>query len=105
MARGYRHSKVPEFTVPEVKAAREVAGGDVPIMVDTNCPWTVPQAIEMARRLAPLGLHWLEEPVWPPENLTGLAEVRARGGIATGAGENYGTAGEVRRAMEAGANP
>jgi len=61
----------------------------------------VPQAIEMAKRLAPFDPHWLEEPVWPPENLAGLAEVRAKGGIATAAGENYGTAWEFRRAMEA----
>jgi L-alanine-DL-glutamate epimerase-like enolase superfamily enzyme len=101
--RGYRYIKLHEITVPEVKAAREVAGPDLPIMVDTNCPWTVPQAIQMARRLAPLDLHWLEEPVWPPENLVGLAEVRARGGIPTAAGENYGTAWEFRRAFEAGA--
>jgi L-alanine-DL-glutamate epimerase-like enolase superfamily enzyme len=63
----------------------------------------VPQAVEMARRLAPLDLHWLEEPVWPPENLPGLAEVRARGGLPIAAGENYGTAWEFRRAFEAGA--
>src|SRR5207245_3158819 len=103
LGRGYRLIKLHEITVPEVKAARDVAGPSVPIMVDTNCPWTVPQAIEMARKLAPLDLHWLEEPVWPPENLAGLADVRARGGIATAAGENYGTAWEFRRAMEAGA--
>jgi L-alanine-DL-glutamate epimerase-like enolase superfamily enzyme len=103
LARGYRHIKLHEITVPEVEAARGVAGPAVPIMVDTNCPWTVAQALEMARRLAPLDLHWLEEPVWPPENLAGLAEVRARGGIATAAGENYGTAWEFRRAFEAGA--
>ena len=72
-------------------------------MVDTNCPWTVVEAIAMARRLAPLDVRWLEEPVWPPENLGGLAEVRTRGGIATAAGENYGTAWEFRRAFEAGA--
>ena len=72
-------------------------------MLDTNCPWTVAQAIEMAGRLAPLDLHWLEEPVWPPENLAGLAEVRSRGGIAIAAGENYGTVWEFRRAFEAGA--
>ena len=83
VVRGYRLVKLHEITVPEVKAARDVAGPAIPIMVDTNCPWTVPQAIEMARRLAPLDLHWLEEPVWPPENLAGLAEVRVRGGIAT----------------------
>ena len=103
LGRGYRHIKLHEITVPEVRAARDVPGADVPIMLDTNCPWTVPQAIEMARRLAPLGLYWLEEPVWPPENLAGLAEVRARGGLPTAAGENYGTSWEFRRAFEAGA--
>ena len=101
--RGYRHIKLHEITVPEVKAARDVAGPGIPIMVDTNCPWTVTQAIEMAHRLAPFGLTWLEEPVWPPENLAGLAEVRARGGIPTAAGENYGTVWEFRRACETGA--
>jgi L-alanine-DL-glutamate epimerase-like enolase superfamily enzyme len=103
LARGYRYIKLHEITVPEVKAARDVAGPAIPIMVDTNCPWTVPQAIEMAHKLAPLDLHWLEEPVWPPEDLGGLAEVRARGGIPTAAGENYGTAWDFRRAFEAGA--
>ena len=77
LGRGYRHIKLHEITVPEVKAARDVAGPGVPIMVDTNCPWTVREAIEMAQRLSPFDLHWLEEPVWPPENLTGLAEVRS----------------------------
>ena len=54
LGRGYRHIKLHEITVPEVKAARDVAGPGVPIMVDTNCPWTVVEAVEMARRLAPL---------------------------------------------------
>lgn len=89
--------------MPEIAAAREAAGPGVPIMVDTNCPWTVEEAVQMARRLAPLDLHWLEEPVWPPENVAGLAEVRARGGLPTAAGENYGSAWEFRRAFEAGA--
>ena len=103
LERGYRHIKLHEITVPEVKAARDVTGAGVPIMVDTNCPWTVAQAVEMAKRLAPFDLTWLEEPVWPPENLAGLAEVRQRGGIPTAAGENYGTVWEFRRACEAGA--
>ena len=103
LERGYQYLKLHEITVPEIKAARDVVGPNVPIMVDTNCPWTVTEAIEMAHRLAPFDLHWLEEPVWPPENLAGLAEVRARGGIPTAAGENYGTVWEFRRACEAGA--
>jgi L-alanine-DL-glutamate epimerase-like enolase superfamily enzyme len=103
LARGYRHLKVHEITVDAVTAARDAAGPGIPLMVDTNCPWTVAEAIEMAHRLVPLDPRWLEEPVWPPEDLAGLAEVRARGGIATAAGENYGTAWEFRRAFEAGA--
>jgi L-alanine-DL-glutamate epimerase-like enolase superfamily enzyme len=103
LGRGYQHIKLHEITVPEVKAARDVTGPDIPIMVDTNCPWTVPQAIEMARRLAPFTPTWIEEPVWPPENLAGLAEVREKGGLRTAAGENYGTVWEFRRAFEAGA--
>ena len=101
LGRGYRNIKLHEITAPEIEAARAAAGRDVAIMVDTNCPWMVTEAIQMAHRLAPLDLTWLEEPVWPPEDVEGLAEVRARGGIATAAGENYGTAWEFRRAFEA----
>jgi D-galactarolactone cycloisomerase len=103
LERGYRHVKLHEITVPEIKAARDVAGPGIPIMVDTNCPWTVAEALAMARALAPLEPYWLEEPVWPPENVGGLAEVRARGGLPTAAGENYGTVWDFRRAFEAGA--
>jgi len=103
LKRGYRDIKLHEITLPEVRAAREVAGADARIMLDTNCPWTVVEAIDMARQLTPLSLRWLEEPVFPPENVEGLAEVRRRGGIPTAAGENYGTVWDFRRAFEAGA--
>jgi L-alanine-DL-glutamate epimerase-like enolase superfamily enzyme len=101
LERGYRDIKLHEITVPEVKAARDVAGGDVRIMLDTNCPWSLVEALEMADRLAPLRLTWLEEPIFPPENVEALAEVRRRGGIPTAAGENYGTVWDFRRAFEA----
>src|SRR5919201_5977286 len=35
LERGYRHLKLHEITVPEIKAGRDVAGPGVPIMVDT----------------------------------------------------------------------
>src|SRR6266540_2631308 len=53
LARGYRYIKLHEITVPEVKAARDVAGPGLPIMVDTNCPWTVAEAVAMAHRSPP----------------------------------------------------
>jgi L-alanine-DL-glutamate epimerase-like enolase superfamily enzyme len=88
LKRGYRHLKLHEIALEPIKAARDIAGPDFPIMVDCNCPWTVDEAIAMARQLAPLNLTWLEEPVWPPEDHAGLARVRAAGGIPTAAGEN-----------------
>ena len=57
---GYRHIKLHETEEPEVKAAREAAGSDVAIMVDTNCPWTPEQARFMTLKLRPYDLHWLE---------------------------------------------
>ena len=68
-------------TNDDVKAARDVAGPGVPIMLDTNCPWSLGEAIEMARRLRPFDLYWLEEPCWPPENYAALAKVRSVSGI------------------------
>jgi L-alanine-DL-glutamate epimerase-like enolase superfamily enzyme len=88
LKRGYRHIKLHEITIAPIHAARDAAGPGIPIMVDCNCPWTVAEAIDMARRLKPLDLKWLEEPVWPPEDHAGLARVQAEGGIPTAAGEN-----------------
>src|SRR5215470_9185967 len=53
LKRGYRDIKLHEITLPEVRAARDVAGTDARIMLDTNCPWSVVEAIDMARQLAP----------------------------------------------------
>ena len=88
LRRGYRHIKLHEITLPPIQAARQAAGAEISIMVDCNCPWTVAEAIAMARRLEPLDLKWLEEPVWPPEDHAGLARVQEQGGIPTAAGEN-----------------
>src|SRR6185436_17772798 len=102
LKRGYRYIKLHEITVPPIKAAREAAGPDIPIMVDCNCPWTVAEAIEMAHKLQRFNLKWFEEPVWPPEDHAGLARVQERGGIPTAAGENA-MFPEFKGMLEAGA--
>lgn len=102
LSRGYGQLKVHEIGVAQIRAARETAGKGVPLMVDCNCPWTVEKAIAMARQLESCELRWLEEPVWPPENHAGLAEVRRRGGIALAAGENA-MAADFKSMFEAGA--
>jgi D-galactarolactone cycloisomerase len=103
VARGYRDIKLHEITVPEVKAARAAIGPEVRLMVDTNCPWTVAQAIDMARALRGCDLTWLEEPVWPPGDHDGLARVRREGGVPIAAGENAAGLHDFRAQFEAGA--
>jgi D-galactarolactone cycloisomerase len=102
LKRGYRHLKLHEITEGPIKAGRDAAGPDVAIMVDCNCPWTVAEAIAMARRLAPCNLKWFEEPVWPPEDHAGMARVQLQGGIPTAAGENA-MLPEFKSMFEAGA--
>jgi L-alanine-DL-glutamate epimerase-like enolase superfamily enzyme len=99
VARGYRHIKLHEITVEAVKAARDAVGPDVALMLDTNCPWSVPEALGMAQALRQFDLHWLEEPVWPPEDHAGLAQVRAAGAVIA-AGENAAGLIEFGRAFE-----
>lgn len=84
---GYRYIKLHEVTREAVLAAKAAIGADAKLMLDTNCPWTVEQAVAMARDLKDDGLYWLEEPVWPPEDHAGLATVRQEG-VAIAAGEN-----------------
>jgi len=103
IGRGYRHIKLHEITEPEIAAAVDAAGGDAAIMLDVNCPWAVSRALDMDRRLAPLGALWLEEPVWPPENYRGLARVRAQGNHRIAAGENAGSVHDFAAMIDAGA--
>jgi D-galactarolactone cycloisomerase len=102
VAAGYRAIKLHEITEPAVAAARAAVGPDVLLMNDTNCPWTPDEAVAMARAVRPHGLHWLEEPVWPPEDHDGLARVR-REGVPIAAGENAASLVDFRHMMRAGA--
>jgi len=101
--RGYASVKLHEVGAEQVAAARAAVGPEVTLMMDTNCPWTVDQALAMAEQVRPQRLLWLEEPVWPPEDAAGLARVRAGAGIAIAAGENAASPEECIAMMDAGA--
>lgn len=84
---GFRAIKLHETAYPAIAAAREILPADAELMVDVNCPWNVAEASQQAQALRSLNLGWLEEPVWPPDDLAGLAEVRKQG-TRIAAGEN-----------------
>ena len=85
---GFRAIKIHEVTWESIAATREAIGPEVLLMVDANCPWNEREANAMCDKLQALNLHWLEEPLWPPEDHAGLARSQRQGGIPTAAGEN-----------------
>jgi L-alanine-DL-glutamate epimerase-like enolase superfamily enzyme len=96
---GYTMIKLHETTIPAFMVAREALKPETRIMLDVNCPWSVAEARVVARTIRDRNFHWLEEPVWPPEDYAGLAEVRKEG-MALACGENVGSLHEFRRVFE-----
>jgi L-alanine-DL-glutamate epimerase-like enolase superfamily enzyme len=103
MAQGYTMLKVHQVTPESVGMARAAIGPDVPLTVDINCEWSPLRAVEMADAMNEYDLYWLEEPVWPPEDYHGLAQVQATSGVPLAAGENWCTDWQFQQAGEAGA--
>jgi L-alanine-DL-glutamate epimerase-like enolase superfamily enzyme len=97
--RGYKGVKVKVgmASLREDRRRLEVvrgAIGDVPLMVDANQGWKVPQAIEACSLFADLELTWLEEPLLA-EDLLGYARIRDRASTPIAAGENLFSVHEV----------
>ncbi len=102
VGRGYPVLKLHEITLEAIRAGRE-GGGDVPLTVDVNCNWSAERVLDWAPALREIGLHWLEEPIFPPEDFATLARLRRETGIPLAAGENLCTAVQYRAMIAAGA--
>ena len=100
---GYTMVKVHQVTARSVEQARMAIGENVPLTVDINCEWSVFEASRMAIAMDAYDLLWLEEPVWPPEDFAGLAEVQSGTGVPLSSGENACTAFQFKQMIEAGA--
>lgn len=102
LARGFTDLKLHEITVPDVAACRAAVGDGVPISVDVNCAWSEAEARATLEPLRDLGVSWLEEPVFPPEDMATLARLRD-GTLPIAAGENWCTSVQFAAALAAGA--
>ncbi len=103
LAAGFAHFKLHSADEGDIRLAREVAGPDVKLMVDASCRWTLDEAREAARRIAPYQPYWLEEPIFPPEDFASLARLQAETGVPLAAGENASTEYEFAAMFAAGA--
>ncbi len=100
LERGYKTVKLHELTVEAVAAARQTLGDDIRLLLDVNCAWNVPEAIEMGKRFQQYNLYWYEEPIFPADNYDGLKEVRSCVGIPIASGENEYTVHSFKRLIE-----
>lgn len=96
---GFQAIKLHESKMSAIHAARTEAGPDVELIVDAGCAWTLAEARAVADELKTAGLKFLEEPLWPPENFEGLAELRRTTGIPVSSGENVSTLLEFERML------
>ncbi len=103
VAEGYPMIKVHQVTAESVGQARAAIGEEVPLTVDINCEWSVHEAARMALAMDAHELFWLEEPVWPPEDYHGLAEVQSSTAVPLASGENACTAFQFKQMIDAGA--
>lgn len=101
--RGYGAVKLHELGVEHIKAARHAIGPQVGLMMDVNCPWSVEEALRVADAVRPYDLLWFEEPIWPPEDFDGLAQVRRHSGLKIAAGENAMSPKNFEQMFKAGA--
>jgi L-alanine-DL-glutamate epimerase-like enolase superfamily enzyme len=88
VAQGFQSIKVHEVTNDAIAAARDVVGPGRRLMVDCNCAWDRDDAMGMAKLLQPHHLHWLEEPVWPPEDVASIGKIARENLIPLALGEN-----------------
>ena len=98
---GYNYIKLHEVFTSEVRAAREDLGEEIPIMVDTNCPWTKDEARQILNSWEEFNLYWVEEPINPPEDFESLSNIRSESLIPLAAGENACTSFEFKKMFEA----
>ena len=65
---------------------REAVGRDVDIMMDANQGMALADALELARRVEPLGIRWFEEPLHHAD-VTGYRSLREKCNISLAMGE------------------
>jgi L-alanine-DL-glutamate epimerase-like enolase superfamily enzyme len=104
VARGYRQIKLHEVDLACIEAARRAAPDEIPLMLDINCAWnSVAEATAFCAAVQGWNIRWVEEPVWPPEEFSAIAAVRAAGHTPIAAGECLGTPESIAAMLAAGA--
>jgi len=85
--------------VDQISAAREAVGPNIDICVDMHGRYDAPTGHAVAKKLEPLNLMWLEEPI-PAENAEAYKSIKDSTTTPICAGENHYLAYGFRRLLE-----
>jgi galactonate dehydratase len=88
--------------VDQITAAREAVGPKIDILVDMHGRYDAVTAQAISKRLEPLNLLWLEEPI-PAENIDAYKLITESTSTPIAAGENHYLAYGFRKMLEMGA--
>jgi L-rhamnonate dehydratase len=80
----------PAEDAARVKAVREAVGDEVQLMIDANYLFSLPNALDLVKRIEPYHITWFEEPVYG-NDVRLLAELRRKTSIPIAAGQNEGS--------------
>jgi L-alanine-DL-glutamate epimerase-like enolase superfamily enzyme len=89
----------PARDIERVRRVREAIGPDIDLSLDANNAWSLASAIDIARRLEPFDIYWLEEPILADE-IDSLAQLARSTGIPIAAGENHYGKWEFKELIE-----
>ena len=88
--------------VDQLTAARQAVGPKVDICADMHARYDLPTGLQVAKRLEPVNLMWLEEPI-PAENIDAYKRIADETSTPICAGENVYLAYGFRKGLEIGA--
>jgi galactonate dehydratase len=88
--------------VDQMTAARQAVGPKMDICADMHARYDLPTGLQVAKRMEPLNLMWLEEPV-PAENVDACKIIADSTSTPICAGENIYLAHGFRKGLEIGA--
>ncbi|AZW31285.1 enolase C-terminal domain-like protein [Bordetella bronchiseptica GA96-01] len=80
---------------------RELLGAATPLMADANQGWDLPRARQMAQRLGPAQLDWLEEPLRADRPAAEWAELAQAAPMPLAGGENIAGVAAFKAALAA----
>lgn len=91
---GYRYIKLHETDVDSIIILKHFLPNDLEIMVDVNCAYSDENALTLLTRLKQENIYFIEEPIFPPESWSKLAELKHKSGIDIAVGENVNNLNE-----------